>query len=221
MIAYPRTREFLPLVDPFRITSSLRMNFFPLLRVKKGRKGAMVIKLDLEKTYDFLNWDCIKGVLAKFSFNNHWIKLIMECITSTSFSILINGKAHGYFCPSRGIRQGDSLLPFIFIFCMEPLIRYLNKLGESSKCNVGLLTAFRGFRNTNLMFADDCLILLRLLELQLGILLRFLLTLLKFLVKRSTIISRLFVFQITPIIMLEVILLIFLLSSIKPSLVDI
>lgn len=41
---------------------------------------------------------------------------------------------------------------------MEPLIRNLNKLGESSKGNVGMLTAPKGFRITNMMFADDCLI---------------------------------------------------------------
>lgn len=69
---------------------------------RKGRMGAIVIKLDLEKAYVMLNWDYIRLVLVEFGMNNHWIKLIMECITSTSSSVLINGKAHGYFYPSRG-----------------------------------------------------------------------------------------------------------------------
>lgn len=131
---------------------------FVSFKSKKGRKGAMAIKLDLEKAYDFLGCDYIKEVLSKFGFNDHWIKLIMECITSTSFSILINGKSHDYFCSSKGIRQGDPLSPYIFILCMEPLIRHLDKLGNSPKSNFGVLTAPRGYIISNLLFADDCLI---------------------------------------------------------------
>lgn len=93
-----------------------------------------------------------------FGFNDHWINLSMECITSTSFSILVNGKAHGYFYPSRSIRLGDPLFSYIFILCMKPMIRHLDKIGRSPKNNVGLLTTPKVFRVTNLNFADDCLI---------------------------------------------------------------
>lgn len=82
----------------------------------------------------------------------------MECITSTSLSILINGKAHGYFYPSRGIRQGDPLSLYIFILCMKPLIRHFNALAFSPRTCVGLLTSPRGFKVSNLMSADLCLI---------------------------------------------------------------
>lgn len=77
---------------------------------------------------------------------------------STSFSVLVNGKAHNYFHPSRGIIQGDPLYPYIFILCMEPLIRHLDKIGRSLRNNVGLLIPPRGFIITNMMFTDDCLI---------------------------------------------------------------
>lgn len=72
--------------------------------------------------------------------------------------ILINGSAHGYFYPSRGIRQGDPLSPYIFIPCMEPLILHPNLLAIKSKNHVGILSSPGGFRVSNLVFADDCLL---------------------------------------------------------------
>ncbi|KAL6200146.1 hypothetical protein ACLB2K_029928 [Fragaria x ananassa] len=114
---------------------------------KKGRTGVMAIKLDLEKAY-----------LGKFGFSSTWINWIIECITSVSFSIVINGKAEGFFQPTRGIRQGDPLSPYIFILCMEPLIRHLNPLADKPSSQVGILSSPCGYRIANLMFADDCLI---------------------------------------------------------------
>lgn len=52
----------------------------------------MTIKLDLEKANDMLNWDYIRMVLGKFGFYPSQINLIMECITSSSFSVLVNGE---------------------------------------------------------------------------------------------------------------------------------
>lgn len=97
-------------------------------------------------------------MLLKFGFDKRWVRLVIECLTSTSFSILINGVAHGYFYPSSGIRQGDTLSPYIFILCMEPLIRHLNLLAINSKNHVGILSSPRGFRVSNLVFTDDCLL---------------------------------------------------------------
>lgn len=125
---------------------------------KKGHLGAMAVKLHLEKAYDFLDWNYIKAVLSKFGFCGTWINLIMECITSVSFSVLVNGKPEGNFKPLRGIRQGDPLSPYIFILCMEPLIRTFNVASQRTKHHIGLLSSPHGLRISNLMFADDCLI---------------------------------------------------------------
>lgn len=104
----------------------------------------MTVELDLVKAYNLLNWDYIKAVLTTFGFYDHQLKLIMDCITSTSSSVLINGKAHGYFYPIRGIRQDpeDPLSPNIFILCMELLIRQLNNVVVTLKTHVGLLNYF-------------------------------------------------------------------------------
>lgn len=73
------------------------------------------------------------------------------------FFVLINGKAHGYFYSSKGIRQGDPPPP-IFLLCMELLIGQLNNVALYPRTNVGLLTSPCSFKTSNFVFADDSLI---------------------------------------------------------------
>ena len=90
---------------------------------KKGRTSVMAIKLDLEKAYDRLEWSFIKDTLKLFNFPDKLISLIMSCVTTTSISTLFNwgGGALDAFQPSRQLRQGDPLLPYLFMLCMEVL----------------------------------------------------------------------------------------------------
>ena len=87
----------------------------------------MAVKLDLEKAYDRLEWSFIYRVLQAFHFPPKIIKIIMSCITSIRTSILVNGGALESFEPSRGIRQGDPLSPYIFILCMEYLGHHIEQ----------------------------------------------------------------------------------------------
>ena len=78
-----------------------------------------LLKLTLEKVYDSLNLSYIRACLSHFGLCNSWIDLIMNCMITMSFSILINGKSNGHFQPKQGHRPRDPLSPYIFIVCME------------------------------------------------------------------------------------------------------
>eukprot|EP00253_Pinus_taeda_P035376 PITA_35376 len=95
--------------------------------LKSSKQAGMLLKLDLSKAFDKLSWSYIENMLKAFGFCHSWIRWIMSLISSTHFSLLVNGLPSRPFKPSRGIRQGDPLSPFLFIIMAEGLGRHLKQ----------------------------------------------------------------------------------------------
>ena len=60
---------------------------------RSGKRGYMALKLDVSKAYDRVEWSFLKGIMSKLGLPECWIDRVMSCVTSTSFSVRINGKA--------------------------------------------------------------------------------------------------------------------------------
>ena len=96
----------------------------------------------------------------KMGFDVAWIKLMMGCISTTTYSVLVNGEPHGNIMPTKGLRQDNSLFPYLFLLCTEGFHGLLKKAeiigdirGVSFCCNDPKLT--------HLLFAYDSLVFCR------------------------------------------------------------
>ena len=90
-------------------------------------------------------------------FNRRWVNLISECISTVTYSILVNGEPKGNIVPSRGIRQGDPLSPYLFLLCSEGLNALIQHAVNEDKIRGYSLCRY-GPKISHLFFADDSLL---------------------------------------------------------------
>lgn len=123
---------------------------------RKNSPSGCLLKVDIKKAYDSVRWEFLEEMLHAFNFPEHFIKLVMVCVTTPSFSINVNGNLEGFFQGKRELRQGDPMSPLLFVLAMEYLSRLLSQVGESkhfkfhSKC--------RKMKLNHLVFADDLIL---------------------------------------------------------------
>lgn len=90
------------------------------IRHSKGkRNGLVALKLDINKAYNRIEYSFLNQTMAKLSFSQNLIKLIMNCVSTVSFSTIINGVPKSVIVLERGIRQGYHMSPYLFIICAE------------------------------------------------------------------------------------------------------
>ena len=95
--------------------------------------------------------------MEKMGFNHRWISLLLVCVTTVSYSILVNGELKGMIIPTRGIRQGDHLSPFLFLFCTEGLHGLISQVAHNGDIH-GFQLCRRNPKLTHLLFVDDSLL---------------------------------------------------------------
>ncbi|KAF7808324.1 ribonuclease H [Senna tora] len=105
----------------------------------------------------FVKGRAISYIMIKMAFPHKIIQVIMQCVTTVSYSLMLNGQQAGNFQPQRGIRQGDPLSPYLFLLCSNILSCMLHKEERMNKLQ-GIQFGRRGPRISHLMYADDTIL---------------------------------------------------------------
>jgi hypothetical protein len=127
------------------------------LKRKKGKMGACAVKLDMAKAYDRVEWAYLQDIMLQLGFSDNFVTTVMRCVTTVSFSVRVNGHLSTPFKPTRGIRQGDPISPYLFLLCSEGLSCLLRSIGPvhlSRGVRVGIHAPWI----SHLLFADDCIV---------------------------------------------------------------
>jgi hypothetical protein len=125
--------------------------------IKRKKLKSLVLKLDLRKAYDCIDWDFLRMILLQVGFGLQMTKWIMSCVNSSSYAVLLNGEATDFFRSGRGIRQGCPLSPLLFILVMEGLSLLLKESKGEGK--VTGIKVSRMIKILHLFFVDDVLIM--------------------------------------------------------------
>lgn len=115
-----------------------------------------LLKIDLKKAFDWVKWGFVINLLKAMNFPNVFIALVHQCITTTSFSIAINGELCGYFPETQCLRQGDSMSPYLFVLVMEAFSRLLQTRFDAG--TIGFHLNATEPEVTHLAFADDLMV---------------------------------------------------------------
>ncbi|XP_074304759.1 uncharacterized protein LOC141639570 [Silene latifolia] len=123
---------------------------------RKAASPRCLIKIDLRKAYDSVEWNFLYQMLLALNFPQKFIDLLMACVTSPSYSLSVNGNKFGFFKGKKGLRQGDPLSPLLFTLCMEYLSRILGMVAQQPDFRFHPLCGHT--RLNHLLFADDLLL---------------------------------------------------------------
>ena len=116
-----------------------------------------MLKIDLAKAFDRIEWHFIASALERKGLDDHFINLIYSCISSPTFSVIINGQSFAHFKSSRGIRQGCPLSPALFVLAVNELSLALHDALQANHLS-GISLGPDCPPIHSLMFADDLLV---------------------------------------------------------------
>ncbi|KAJ1690907.1 hypothetical protein LUZ63_015062 [Rhynchospora breviuscula] len=116
------------------------------------------MKSDLTKAFDLMDWGYLRHVLHLFDIPPGFIDLLMACVVSPTYTLMVNGGGSGFISPSRGLRQGCPLSPYLFILGMEPLILLFQNL-QNKGLIYGVKLAPSAPPLSISMYADDLMIM--------------------------------------------------------------
>ncbi|KAL9666784.1 hypothetical protein QQ045_001124 [Rhodiola kirilowii] len=129
-------------------------------RAKNSSQVYASLKLDMAKAYDRVEWLFLEIMMKHLGIATVWVDQIMLYLRSACYYVRINGDLSAPICPSRGLRQGDPLSPYLFIICAD---WFSYTLRHYDQC--GLIEGIKIHRRapaiSHLLFADDALLFMK------------------------------------------------------------
>ncbi|XP_062116082.1 uncharacterized protein LOC133830168 [Humulus lupulus] len=123
---------------------------------RKNISPRCLLKIDISKAYDSIDWDFLEKLLHALCFLMRFIRWVMVCLRGSSYSLVMNGSIHGHFQGAKGLRQGDPISPLLFVMVMDYLTRLLLK--ASMEKGFRFHPLFKSLKLVSLCFADDLLL---------------------------------------------------------------
>jgi hypothetical protein len=130
------------------------------MKKKRPSDTRCALKLDMKMAYDHVEWAYLRAITTQLGFHRLWVDMVMRLISTVSFSVLFNGERLESFPPTRGIRQGDPISPYLFLLAAEGISCLLNSRIQSSSLK-GIKVAPSSPVVSHLLFADDNLLFLK------------------------------------------------------------
>lgn len=125
--------------------------------LKSFNQEAFMLKIDLAKAFDRIEWSFIYDALRRKGYHGQFIQLVHACLSTTSFSVNVNGESSGNFQATRGIRQGCPLSPYLFVLAINELsLRLQDSMDSAELTGVTLGPGCPPIHS--ILFADDLII---------------------------------------------------------------
>ncbi|XP_062112930.1 uncharacterized protein LOC133824079 [Humulus lupulus] len=123
---------------------------------RKNISPRCLMKIDISKAYDSIEWDFLENLLYDLCFPMRFIRWVMVCLRGSSYSLVINNGIQGHFQGAKGLRQGDPISPLLFVIVMDYLTRLLLKAGMEKYFRFHPLC--KSLKLVSLCFADNLLL---------------------------------------------------------------